>query len=270
MGACRALTPRDALTVTYRGHGWAIARGIPLSHLFAELMGRDSPLCGGRGGSPFFSAAQYGLLGENAIVGGGAPMALGAALAARFDGSGAVSLLSIGDGALNQGAVHESLNFSAVYSVPLVIVVENNRYSEMTPIQDMVRVDELSQRAAAYGMPGVTIDGNDADVVYDAVAAAVERARGGLGPTLIEAMTERIVGHYSGDLQHYRPRGEVKSAKTREPLTRLRVRGGDLGLASRLDAIQTEVEQTIEKAVEEAQTYPVARAASAGDHVYVQ
>src|ERR1700680_1189395 len=122
VGACRTLEARDAVTATYRGHGWAIARGLPIGDLFAELLGRDSPLCGGRAGSPFFSSAPHGFLGENSIVGGGVPMAVGAALAALHDGSGAVSIVSIGDGALSQGAVHEALNFAAVYSLPLVAV----------------------------------------------------------------------------------------------------------------------------------------------------
>ena len=229
VGACRALEERDALTVTYRGHGWAVARGIQLADLFAELMGRESPLCGGRGGSAYLCSPQFGLLVENSIVGGGAPIATGAALAARFDGSGAVSLLSIGDGAMNQGAVHEALNFAAVYDLPLVLVVENNLYSEMTPISAMVRVERLADRASAYGLPGVTIDGNDAAVVHKSVAAAVDRARSGGGPTIIEAMTERIVGHYSADAQQYRPEGEVEAARTREPLVRLRAAAGPEG-----------------------------------------
>lgn len=125
-GACQALEESDALTATYRGHGWAIARGIPLAHLFAEIMGRDSPLCGGRAGSAYIFAADKGFLGENSIVGAGLPIAAGAALAASFDGSGAVSLCSIGDGAMNQGAVHEALNFAVYRKLPLIAVCENN------------------------------------------------------------------------------------------------------------------------------------------------
>ncbi|MEO8899302.1 MAG: thiamine pyrophosphate-dependent dehydrogenase E1 component subunit alpha [Candidatus Dormibacter sp.] len=270
VGACRALEARDAVTATYRGHGWAIARGVPLTDLFAEMMGRDSPLCGGRAGSPYLSSATHGFLGENSIVGAGLPLAAGAALASLYDGSGAVSIVSIGDGALSQGAAHEALNFAAVYVLPLVIVLENNRYSEMTPIASMVRIDPLSSRASAYGMPGLTIDGNDADAVEDAVATAVERARLGGGPSLVEALTERLVGHYSGDAQQYRPAGEVASAFEREPLTRLRnsARETDHEMLERLDRIDQELSRIIESAVAEARSlsYPVA--GTSADHVY--
>lgn len=270
VGACRALESRDALTATYRGHGWAIARGIPLVDLFAELLARDSVLCGGRAGSPYFSSAAHGFLGENSIVGGGVPMAAGAALASLHDGRGAVSLVSIGDGALNQGAVHEALNFAAVYSLPLVVVVENNLYSEMTPIGAMVRIKPLSRRADAYGIPGLTVDGNDADTVEDAVGAAVERARLCGGPTLVEALTERLVGHYSGDLQHYRPAGELASARGREPLVRLRHAAASLGEDSthRLDQIDREVADLIDASLASARTISYPDARTVGDHVY--
>lgn len=264
VGACRVLADVDALTVTYRGHGWAIARGIPLAHLFGELMGRDSPLCGGRGGSAYFLSAEHGLLGENSIVGAGAPIALGAALAAQLDGRGSVSLCSIGDGAMNQGAVHEVLNFAAYKQLPLVLVIENNRYSELTPIGAMIRTETLAERAPAYGIPSVRIDGNEVDLVESAVAEAVDRARNGGGPTLIEAMTERIVGHYDGDVQHYRPRGEIEAAMETEPLARLRARlePGDV------EQIERAVAQALERALHEAETYPLPDIASARRHVF--
>ena len=269
VGGCRALTERDYLMATYRGHGWAVARGIPLRDLFAELLHRNSPLCGGRGGSPYFSAIQYGFLGENSIVGAGLPIAAGSALAARFDADDSVTLVDVGDGALNQGAAHEAINFAAVYDLPLIILVENNVYSEMTPIRDMVRIDQLSQRAAAYGIPGSTIDGNDADAVEAAVHQAVARARGGDGPSLIEAMTERIVGHYTGDLQHYRPAGEVEEARKHEPIARLRATTEGRRLGAELDRVGEEVEDEIEVALQEALTVPPPDPATAKDFVYV-
>jgi TPP-dependent pyruvate/acetoin dehydrogenase alpha subunit len=270
VGACRAIEPRDAVTVTYRGHGWAIARGLPLVALFAELMGRDSELNGGRAGSPFFSSPAHGFLGENSIVAGGMPMGVGAALAAAHDGSGAVSIVSVGDGALNQGAAHEALNFASVFSLPLVLVVENNRYSEMTPIRDMVRVERLADRAAAYGMPGVTIDGNDATIVEATVLHAVARARAGGGPTLIEADTERLVGHYSGDLQAYRPSGEIAAARQREPLARIRRAAAEegSGAVARLDAIDLEVSALIDAAVEGARAVPYPDPTTVREHLY--
>jgi TPP-dependent pyruvate/acetoin dehydrogenase alpha subunit len=264
VGACRALEPRDALTVTYRGHGWAIARELPLADLFAELMGRDSPLCGGRGGSAYLSSAEHGLLGENSIVGAGVPIALGAALASSFSGDGSVSLVSIGDGAMNQGAVHEALNFAGVYDLPLVVVLENNVYSELTPISMMIPTETLVERASIYGMPGVRVDGNDAGEVEGAVREAVERARTGGGPSLVEAMTERLVGHYDLDPQHYRPKGEVESAYEREPLTRLR---GQLG-ADRAAELDAEVERTIDDAVAAAREVPYPDPATVLEHLY--
>ncbi len=169
---------------------------------------------------------------------------------------------------MNQGAVHEALNFAAVYDLPLVLVVENNLYSEMTPISAMVRVERLADRASAYGLPGVTIDGNDAAVVHESVAEAVERARSGGGPTIIEAMTERIVGHYSADAQQYRPEGEVEAARTREPLVRLRAAAGPEGSAD-LNRIDAEVKATIDAAVEAAMRQPRPDPGAVTEHVYV-
>jgi TPP-dependent pyruvate/acetoin dehydrogenase alpha subunit len=270
VGACRTIAAGDAVTATYRGHGWAIARGLGLADLFAELMGRDSALCGGRAGSPFFSSAPHGFLGENSIVGGGVPMAVGAALAALHDRSGAVSMVSIGDGALSQGAVHEALNFAAVYALPLVVVVENNVYSEMTPVRAMVRIDPLSRRADAYGIPGVTIDGNDVNEVEQAVGAAVQRARRGEGPSLVEALTERLVGHYSGDAQQYRPAGEVAAAREREPLARLRKTAAANGKhwTEGLESIDREVGELIDSAVAEARAIPFPDPTTAKEHIY--
>jgi TPP-dependent pyruvate/acetoin dehydrogenase alpha subunit len=264
VGACRALEARDALVVTYRGHGWAIARGLPLADLFAELMGRDSPLCGGRGGSAFFSAPEHGFLGENSIVGGGVPIAAGAALAAQFDGSGSVTLCSIGEGAMNQGATHEALNMAGVMRLPLVVVIENNLYSELTPAGSMIATETLAERAPIYGMRGARADGNDADEVEAAVREAVDRARTGSGASIVESMTERLVGHYDLDPQHYRPKGEIESAMEREPLTRLRARLG-VELADELDA---EAERRIERALHTALATPPAASDTAFEHVY--
>ena len=264
VGACRTLEARDALVVTYRGHGWAIARGLELPDLFAELMGRDSPLCGGRGGSAFFSAPEHGLLGENSIVGAGVPIAAGAALAAQFDGSGSVTLCSIGEGAMNQGATHEALNMAGVMRLPLVLVVENNLYSELTPAGSMIATKTLAERGAIYGMPGARVDGNDADHVEAAVREAVVRARAGEGASIVEAMTERLVGHYDLDPQHYRPKGEIESAMEREPLVRLRARLGD----EHADELDAEAERRIEQAVQTALAIPPAAAQTALEHVY--
>ncbi|MEU1755198.1 thiamine pyrophosphate-dependent dehydrogenase E1 component subunit alpha [Micromonospora matsumotoense] len=268
VGACRALRDGDYVTATYRGHGWAIARGVDLTGLFAEMMGRDSALCGGRAASPYLSDPGRWFVGENSIVGAGVPIATGAALTAQRTGSGAVSVVTIGDGAMNQGNVHEALNLAAVLDLPLVLVVENNVYSEMSRISDMVRVRQLAERAAGYGLPGRVVDGNDPDAVAEAVTEAVTRAREGSGPSIVEAMTERLVGHYSGDAQHYRPTGEIAAAREREPLARVR-RAADADLTARLDAIDAEVSTEIETAVTAARAVPYPDPATAEEHVYV-
>jgi pyruvate dehydrogenase E1 component alpha subunit len=221
VGVCAVLEPRDAVFATYRGHGWALARGVAPEAMFAELLGRATGCNGGRGGSAYLSSARDGFYGENSIVAGGAPIAVGAALAAKFDGSGRVAVVAFGDGALNQGSMHEAMNFASAFALPVVFVCENNLYSELTPIADMVADPELWHRAAAYGMPGVRIDGNDVAAVRAAAREAVDRARSGGGPSLIEAMTERLVGHYIGDAEQYRPAGEVDRAREREPIVRL-------------------------------------------------
>jgi TPP-dependent pyruvate/acetoin dehydrogenase alpha subunit len=264
VGACRALEKRDGLTATYRGHGWAIARGIPLAHLFAELMGRESPLCGGRGGSAYFSSADHNFLGENSIVGAGLPIAAGAALAARFAEEDGVSLVSVGEGALNQGAAHEALNFAGVMALPLVVVVENNLYSELTPFASMIATETLAERAVIYGMPGRRVDGNDVVAVEEAVGEAVKLARAGQGPSLVEAMTERLVGHYDLDPQHYRPPGEIERALEHEPLVRLRGQVGD----QLADGLVDKVERLIEAAVAEAEQCPLPDPATALEHLY--
>lgn len=266
VGACTALGPEDYVGATYRGHGWALARGVDVVQLVAEILGRDSALCGGRAASPFLSDPSVNFLGENSIVGAGVPIAMGAALSCRQRGRG-VTMVSIGDGATNQGAVHEALNMAAVLALPAVVIVENNVYSEMSRIEDMVRVKQLAERGAAYGIPAVTIDGNDVAVVRAECKRAVARARRGDGPTIIEAMTERLVGHYSGDVQHYRPKGEVEDARSREPLVVLRNRAG-ARWAAELDAIDADIGRFVAAAIEEARAMPEPDATTVKDHTY--
>ncbi len=260
---------RDVVVATYRGHGWAVACGSDLASLFAELAGRQFGVNGGRGGSAFFSDAEHGFLGENSIVGGGAPIGVGAALAARYDGSGRVAVVCFGDGALNQGAVHEALNFAAVLRAPVVFVVENNHYSELTPIAEMVRIERLVDRAAAYGIPAERLDGNDVEAVRDAAGAAILLARGGGGPVLLEMQTQRLVGHYIGDSEQYRRPGELDEARRAEPIVRLqqtlRASGASDGT---LAAIADEVAAEVSRAREVALRSPVASASGAKEHLY--
>ncbi|MEU6713371.1 thiamine pyrophosphate-dependent dehydrogenase E1 component subunit alpha [Nonomuraea sp. NPDC046802] len=269
VGACGELEPHDALFATYRGHGWALARGVPAQPLFAELMGRAGGVNGGRGGSAYFTAAEYGFHGENSIVGAGAPIACGAALAGRFDGSNRAAVSVFGDGAMNQGAVHEAMNFAAAFSLPVVFVCENNRYSELTPIADMVRAPRLADRAAAYGMPGHRIDGNDAEAVRFHVRDALEVAREGGGPTLLECMTERLVGHYIGDAEDYRQAGEMERIRRREPIARLRAGLLADGVAAAdVDAVEREARKEMESAAAAALEAPFADPATARKHLY--
>jgi len=268
VGAATALRSDDYITATYRGHGWAVVAGIPLADIFAEVLGRASNLNGGRGASPYFSSAGVNFIGENSIVAAGLPIACGAALSALHGGRSQISLVSIGDGATNQGAAHEALNMAAVMALPLVVVVENNVYSEMSRIAEMTRVVQLAERGAAYGIPATTIDGSDPAVVAEAVAEAVARARGGGGPTMVEAMVQRYVGHHSGDVQQYRPAGEVDQARADEPLARLRACADEVALAA-YDAIDSEVDAELDRALAVARTIPEPDPGTVLEHVYV-
>ncbi len=269
-GAVAALDlSRDLVFPTYRGHGWALACGAPMVGMFAELMGRQDGVNGGRGGSAYLSVPEVGMMGENSIVGAGAPIAAGAALAARYDGSNRVTVAAFGDGAVNQGSVHEAFNFAAVMSLPVVFVVENNHWSELTPITATTTSDRLFKRASAYGMPGVRVDGNDTDAVYGAMAHAVAHARAGKGPTIVEAMTDRIVGHYIGDAQQYRQAGELERIQAAEPIARLTAALMQRGIEKR------HIESTVERATtevraasEQARKAPLADPATVLEHLY--
>lgn len=269
VGARSALTDDDRVFSTYRGHGWAMACGVPAEAILAELMGRETGVNKGRGGSAMFSAADYGFYGENSIVGAGAPIACGAALAARVKGEPRVALTAFGDGAMNQGGVHEAMNFAAYLNLPVLFVCENNTYAELTPIAETVRDADMYKRAAAYGIPGVRIDGNDVAAVRECVAHHAREAREGKGPALIEMMTQRLVGHYYGDMQSYRPKGELTEAKKHEPIVRLRqellAQGTD---AEELDAIEAKARNYIETAARTAMDAEPVSPSTVKEHLY--
>jgi pyruvate dehydrogenase E1 component alpha subunit len=265
-GAVVVLQPGDTVFTTYRGHGWALALGVPLEAMFGELMGRAGGICGGRAGSAYLTAPAYGLYGENAIVGAQTALALGPALAARFDGSGRVSLASLGEGAMNQGATTEALNFAAAMKLPAIFVCENNGYSELTPTDRMVGSMAFAARAEALGAAADEVDGNDPLAVEAVVAEAAARARRGAGPTFVEARTARLVGHYIGDAQTYRSREEMDSVRENEPLARLRRRlASD---SSELALIETETREAIDRAVRAAREQPFPEPSTATTHVY--
>jgi len=256
VGALAAIESRDYLTITYRGHGHALARGMPLDAAFGELMGRASGCCGGVGGSMHFTDFSRNLIGAFAIVGAGLPVAVGAGLGAKLRGSDAVALAFCGDGATNIGTFHESLNMASVWKAPVVFVVENNLYGEYSPVRETTPLDDLADRAKAYAIPGAIVDGQDADAVYEAVSAAVRRARSGDGPTLVEAKTYRYRGHSRTDPAKYRPEGELEEWKRRDPIDLLGARLAADGMVSEAeqrdlrDRIQAEVDASAERAAQ--------------------
>lgn len=220
-GVCGALREDDFITSTHRGHGHAIAKGVGLDALMAELYGKETGACRGFGGSMHVADFSLGMLGANGIVAAGCGIAAGAGLSARYRGSGQVVASFFGDGGINKGAFHESLNFAAVKQLPVVYVCENNRYAQYTAIGRTTHVTDLSQRAAGYGVPGLTVDGNDAAAVLEAADEAIGRARDGGGPTLLVADTYRYGGHFVGDAEEYRGKDEVEGWRQRDPIPRL-------------------------------------------------
>ena len=258
VGVCSALGPDDVITSTHRPHGHAIARGLRVESIMHELFGKTTGCCRGKGGSMHLGDLESGMVPAIAIVGGGVPVATGVALSFKMKQEERVAVCFTGDGAANQGAFHEGVNMGSIWSLPVVYVIENNRYSASTPIAQMVRVKNLSDRAAAYGIPGVTIDGNDVLEVYETARGAIGRARGGEGPTLIEALTYRISGHSRRDPCTYQPKEERQRALEREPVGRFAERLLSAGIADQavLDEIRQQIDAEIEYAVKSAMAAP--------------
>lgn len=218
---CARLHADDLIAATHRGHGQCLAKGAEPPRVMAELFGRRTGYCRGKGGSMHLCDMSRGILGTNGVVGASLPIAVGTALAARIRASRQVTVAFFGEGAANTGAAHEALNLASVWDLPVVFVCENNRYAEFTPSSVHSRVASIAERAAGYRMTGVTVDGNDAVAVYGAAAEAIDRARTGAGPTLLEAMTYRWRGHHEGDPMTYRSREELESWRAKDPVPRL-------------------------------------------------
>lgn len=250
VGACFALEPSDTMTSTHRGHGHMLAKGADLDGMLAELYGKRPGLCKGKGGSMHVTDAAVGALGANGIVGASTLVTAGAGLASKLAGDDRVSLSFMGDGATNQGMFHEGLNFAAVFDLPAVFVIENNLYGEFTPLSDHTRATRLADRAAAYGIPGVQVDGNDVWAVFEAVGGAVDRARRGDGPTLIECLTYRWHGHMEGDEMGYRPAGELERWRRRDPIATWRDRLMEEGVLTfpEFEEMQRRAETMVEAA----------------------
>lgn len=257
VGGCAALRRDDYMTCTYRGHGHAIAKGLSVRTAMAEMLGKATGCSQGKGGSMHFTEPSVGLLGANAIVAAGIPHAAGAALAAQMQKQDRIALAFFGEGAVNQGVFHESLNLAVVWNLPLVLVCENNLYSEMTPSHETTSVVETSKRAAAYGINAVQVDGNDVEAMHTTVRTAATRAREGHGPTYIEAQTYRLWGHMMGDPEVYRTKDEVAQAHMREPIARLGSRMQELGASKEtLTQLQAEADAIIADALHFAQQSP--------------
>ncbi|MCA1648200.1 MAG: thiamine pyrophosphate-dependent dehydrogenase E1 component subunit alpha, partial [Chloroflexi bacterium] len=212
----------DYLVTTYRGNGDSIAKGARMDRMVAEILGRTDGYCAGKGGVMHIAAVEIGVLGATGVVGGGLPIATGAAYSAQVRGTDQVTFCSFGDGASNQGTFHESLNLAGVWNLPVVFVCQNNQYAEATARHLHQAVDHIAERAAGYGLPGVTIDGMDSQACYSALTEAADRARRGDGATLVECLTYRYAGHYVGDAMVYMPADEIEAWKARDPLVAYR------------------------------------------------
>lgn len=271
VGVCSALQAGDMITSTHRPHGHALARGLSVESLMHELFGKTTGCCRGKGGSMHIGDLEKGMVPAIAIVGANVPIATGMALAFKMKKEPRVAVSFMGDGGVNEGQFHEGINMGAVWSLPVVYVIENNLYSASTPISDMVKVKKLSDRAAAYGIPGVTIDGNDVLQVLEAAQEAVERARRGEGPTLLECMTYRITGHSRRDPGNYQPEEERKKAVENEPIRRFASYLVSQGVASeaQLESHRKENDAEIERAVKSAMAAPAPAPEDALKGLYV-
>jgi len=254
-----ALRPDDYSFATYRGHAHTLARGVPMTPVLAELLGRGNGLLGGKGGSMHLTSVEHGMLGSYAIIGAHLTIANGAAWSAQYRGTEQVVACFFGDGTTNIGAFHEALNFAAVYRLPVVFVCENNLYMEYTAIADITAVPRpAADRAGAYGLESITVDGNDADECLMAARAAVARARAGDGPSLVEALTYRHGGHSRADPGKYRPAEEIAAWRAHDPLTVYRARLVRLGFgAAELDGIDAAVAAEVDRATDEAKAGPL-------------
>jgi acetoin:2,6-dichlorophenolindophenol oxidoreductase subunit alpha len=251
VGACLALGPQDVITSTHRGHGHLIGKGGDPQYMMAELAARSPGYCKGRGGSLHIADFSLGILGANGIVGGGIPMATGAALGFQMRDEKRAALSFFGDGATNEGSFHEAANQAGVWKLPVIFFCENNLYGEGTAIRRCTPIDDLALRAESYGFPGVIVDGNDILAVFESVKEAVARAYAGQGPTFIEAKTYRTRGHYEGDPQVYRSQEEIQAWQQKDPIVRFRHKLIDSGLFADgdLEEIQGSVIQQLDQAV---------------------
>jgi len=270
VGTIAGLGDADQIVATYRGHGWALASGLSLAEVFGEICQRGVGVNGGRGGSAYMMAPERRFIGENSIVGAGVPVACGVAMANLAAKNGKVVAVSIGDGAFNQGATHEGLAFAAARSLPVLIICENNGWSELTPTSLTFKVERIAQRASGYGIPGVTIDGADPLIVRDTILQAASRAREGRGPVLIECRVPRLWGHYNRDIEHYRPKEDRDQARARDPIATFsnKMIAGGVLTREAFQQLQSSVKSEMDEVQEVVLRSPHPNAAAAGKHVW--
>ena len=273
VGVCANLTEADYITSTHRGHGHCIAKGARIEAMMCEIFGKKTGYCKGKGGSMHIADFSIGMLGANGVVGGGYNLAVGAALASKMRNSGQVAVCFFGDGASNRGTFHEAMNLAAAWKVPAVFVCENNQWASTTPYRTTTSVADIADRAASYGIPGVIVDGNDVFAVYETARMAIECARKGEGPMLIEAKTYRIKGHFVGDPEMYRTKAEVQEQFDKnDPLKRFvkSVTEREWLSAATMDAIKAEMATEVERAVEAARQAPYPDSSDLFSGLYVE
>lgn len=270
VGICAHLKEDDYITSTHRGHGHCVAKGADLRLMFAELMARATGYCKGKGGSMHIADLSIGMLGANGIVGGGIPISVGAAFGTKYKGGKNVTVCFFGDGAANEGTFHESVNFASVMNLPVIFVCENNQWAISTSVKKSSNVENLSVRAAGYGIEGITVDGNDIEEVYEKFGRAVKKVREGEGPVLMEMKTYRMAGHYYGDNENYRSRDEVNLWKERCPIRHVRdILAQDFAMTEEeLEAIEKEERNSVLAASEAAKGDPEPAAADLRKDLY--
>lgn len=270
VGVCENLKDTDYITSTHRGHGHLIAKGGELKYMMAELFGRKTGYCKGKGGSMHIADAKIGILGANGIVGAGLPISVGSGLSARMRGTDQVTVCFFGDGASNQGTFHEAMNMASIWRLPVIFVCENNLYGISMRQDRHQAIADISDRAQAYGFPGITVDGNDVLAVYEVAHEAVKRAREGAGPTLIECKTYRWRGHFEGDPTTYRAKEELEEWMAKDPIPRFARYLEENGYASRkeLEEIERSVESEVQQAIDFAEKSDLPDEADAVTDVY--
>ncbi|MBU2547684.1 MAG: thiamine pyrophosphate-dependent dehydrogenase E1 component subunit alpha [Proteobacteria bacterium] len=270
VGVCTALKDSDYITSTHRGHGHLIAKGGDLKRMMAELFGRSTGYCKGKGGSMHIADLDLGILGANGIVGGGPPLAAGAALAAQYRGTDQVAVCFFGDGASNQGTTHEAMNLAACWKLPVVFINENNMYGISCSTDRSMSITDVAERAAAYNIPGAVVDGNDVIAVNEAATEAIKRARNGLGPSLVECKTYRHRGHFEGDPCHYRSPEELEEWKTRDPVDRFsrQLLEMEIMTQDRIDGLRSEIAARLDEAVRFADESPLPEPGELTQDVY--